>query len=147
VRATSRQKGPGPNATRIAAIVGAVLVGAVVVFVGLAAGEPEPAASDRDPVEVAAGAELFTANCSVCHGVDLLGTQTGPPLLDIIYAPNHHGDESFQRAVAGGVVAHHWGFGNMAPVAGLDRADVALIVEYVRSEQEAAGILRDPNLP
>jgi hypothetical protein len=32
----------------------------------------------------------------------------------------------------------------MAPVPGLTREDVALIIEYVRSEQEAAGILRDP---
>ena len=79
------------------------------------------------------------------HGVDLRGTGTGPPFLDVIYAPNHHGDESFQRAVAGGVQPHHWGFGPMAAVPGLTRDDVAQIIDFVRSEQEAAGIFTDPS--
>jgi mono/diheme cytochrome c family protein len=104
-------------------------------------------ATDRDPAAIAAGAELYAANCAVCHGADLRGSATGPPFLDVIYAPNHHGDEAFQRAVVGGVVAHHWNFGNMQPVDGLARDDVAKIIEFVRSEQEANGILRDPRHP
>jgi mono/diheme cytochrome c family protein len=124
-----------------------VILAAVVVFLGLSAGEPESFAAERDPELIEAGSELFQANCAECHGVDLMGTDTGPPFLNLIYAPNHHGDESFQRAVAGGVVAHHWGFGNMEPVAGLTRDDVTSIIEFVRSEQEAAGILRDPTHP
>ncbi|MBI5156937.1 MAG: cytochrome c [Acidimicrobiia bacterium] len=108
----------------------------------------EPAATTapgRDPAMVAAGAELFTANCAVCHGVDLNGTAVGPPLLHPFYAPNHHADEAFQRAVAYGVVPHHWDFGPMLPLAHLTRDDVSKIIAFVRSEQEAAGIFEDPS--
>ena len=66
--------------------------------------------------------------------------EVAPPLVHIIYEPGHHGDESFQRAVALGVRAHHWRFGNMAPVEGLTREDVALIVAYIRELQRANGI-------
>ena len=51
------------------------------------------------------------------------------------YEPSHHGDESFQRAVAMGVRAHHWKFGNMPAIDGLTRADVKEITEYVRELQ------------
>ena len=69
------------------------------------------------------GQRLFEAKCADCHGPNAVG-QAGvaPPLIHIIYEPNHHGDESFQRAVALGVRAHHWKFGNMPAVAGLTRA-------------------------
>lgn len=149
-RPTHQQRGSGseaPSSRRVAWIVVGVVVAAVVVFVGLSAGEPAATATERDPVLVAEGADLYQANCAECHGVDLMGTETGPPFLNLIYAPNHHGDESFQRAVVGGVVAHHWGFGNMEPVDGLSRDDVAAIIEFVRSEQEEAGVLRDPTHP
>jgi mono/diheme cytochrome c family protein len=103
------------------------------------------ATTTRDPATVAAGADLFAANCAVCHGADLQGTATGPPFLNVIYAPNHHADEAFQHAVAFGVVPHHWNFGPMAPLAQLTRDDVVKIVAFVRTEQEAAGIFRDPS--
>ncbi len=86
------------------------------------------------------GATLFDAQCSLCHGAFALGTQQGPPLLDAIYRPSHHGDEAFQLAVARGVRAHHWRFGDMPPVPGLVRNDVTTIVAYVRWLQRAAGI-------
>jgi mono/diheme cytochrome c family protein len=110
-------------------------------------GEGTDPRAQRDPDAVAAGAALYAENCAVCHGADLRGTETGPPFLHPYYAPNHHGDEAFQRAVLGGVVPHHWDFGPMPPIPGLSRDQVALIVEFVRSEQEAAGILRDPSHP
>ena len=125
---------------------GLYLVAVIAVVASESNRSEADAIAPRDSVEVAAGAELYAANCAACHGVDLNGTDTGPPFLDVIYAPNHHADEAFQRAVAGGVQPHHWNFGPMEPVAGLTRADVALIIEFVRSEQEAAGILRDPAL-
>ncbi|MXW92726.1 MAG: cytochrome c [Rhodospirillaceae bacterium] len=88
-----------------------------------------------------AGKRLFDANCISCHGPNAVGQEElGPPLVHIIYEPGHHGDESFQRAVALGVRAHHWRFGNMAPVEGLSRDDVALIVAYIRELQRANGI-------
>jgi len=126
-----------------------VVAGAGIFAIALSAGSQSQSESVtvRDPVLVAQGAEIYAANCAVCHGVDLQGTDTGPPFLNVIYAPNHHADEAFQRAVLGGVVAHHWNYGTMAAIDGLDRAEVALVVEFVRAEQEAAGILSDPSHP
>ena len=86
------------------------------------------------------GQALFSANCAACHGTNGGGTDSGPPLVHIIYEPGHHGDESFQRAVAQGVRAHHWSFGDMQPVAGVNRSDVAKIVSFVREVQRDNGI-------
>jgi hypothetical protein len=61
-------------------------------------------------------------------------------LVHEIYEPGHHSDESFQMAVAQGVRAHHWNFGDMPPVGGLDRGEVADIIAWVREQQRAAGI-------
>ena len=87
------------------------------------------------------GQRLFEAKCADYHGPNAVG-QAGvaPPLIHIIYEPNHHGDESFQRAVALGVRAHHWKFGNMPAVAGLTRAEVKFIIAYVRELQRHNGI-------
>lgn len=89
---------------------------------------------------VARGEELFAANCAVCHGPQGQGTTSGPPLIHEIYEPGHHPDESFHRAVAEGVPAHHWEFGDMAPVGGLDSGEVDAIIAWVREQQRAAGI-------
>ncbi len=88
-----------------------------------------------------AGRKTYEANCASCHGGDAAGQQgVAPPLVHVVYEPGHHGDESFQRAVASGVRAHHWRFGDMPPVEGLTRRDVAAIVAYVRELQRANGI-------
>lgn len=87
------------------------------------------------------GKRLFEAKCADCHGPNAVGKAgVAPPLIHIIYEPNHHGDESFQRAVALGVRAHHWKFGNMPAVAGLTRAEVKSIIAYVRELQKHNGI-------
>jgi mono/diheme cytochrome c family protein len=88
----------------------------------------------------AAGKKLFAAHCAQCHGADLRGSPTGPPLLHKIYEPAHHGDVAFQLAVRNGSRAHHWKFGDMQPVPGLTPDDVAHITAYVRHEQRKAGI-------
>ncbi|MCE2483387.1 MAG: cytochrome c [Alphaproteobacteria bacterium] len=88
-----------------------------------------------------AGQRAYDANCASCHGRNAAGQDgVAPPLVHVIYEPGHHGDESFQRAVARGVRAHHWRFGDMPPVEGLTRRDVAGIVAYVRELQHANGI-------
>ncbi|MDC0329233.1 c-type cytochrome, partial [bacterium] len=59
------------------------------------------------------GKLAFEAKCTSCHGTNAAGRDgVAPPLVHIIYESNHHGDESFQRAVAMGVQAHHWSFGS-----------------------------------
>lgn len=87
------------------------------------------------------GKRGFEANCAACHGNNAVGQDdVAPPLVHIIYEPSHHGDESFQRAVASGVRGHHWPFGSMPPVAGLTRGDVTMITAYIRELQQANGI-------
>lgn len=87
------------------------------------------------------GAKIFEAKCAACHGPNAQGQDgVAPPLIHKIYEPSHHGDESFQRAVALGVRQHHWPFGNMPKVEGLTRADVAMVVSYIREVQRENGI-------
>jgi mono/diheme cytochrome c family protein len=111
----------------------------------LAACERRPAVrSDFDPGPIPAGLaegeRLFNDNCARCHGARAASTDAGPPLVHVIYEPNHHADIAFQRAVALGVPAHHWRFGNMPPVPGVDEAAVERIIAYVRWLQRRAGI-------
>ncbi len=104
-----------------------------------------PIVSVNVPATLSARAQLgrktYEANCASCHGRNAAGQDgVAPPLVHIVYEPGHHGDESFQRAVARGVRAHHWRFGDMPPVEGLTRRDVAAVVAYVRELQRANGI-------
>ena len=90
---------------------------------------------------LAVGQNIFESICAACHGAQGVGnTEAGPPLIHKIYEPSHHGDESFQRAVAQGVRAHHWRFGDIPPVEGLTRGDVAMVIGYIREIQRANGI-------
>ena len=87
------------------------------------------------------GKLAFEAKCTSCHGTNAAGRDgVAPSLVHIIYEPNHHGDESIQRAVAMGVQAHHWSFGNMPAVEGLTRGDVKMIIKYIRELQRENGI-------
>ena len=120
-------------------------VAVLVVAIALSSIPPaSPPPAERNPEILAEGKELFDGTCASCHGAELEGTATGPSFLDPIYAPNHHGDEAFQRAAVLGVVPHHWTFGPMPAQVDLSREEVAAIVEYVRAEQEAAGVFIDP---
>ena len=87
------------------------------------------------------GETMFNANCRSCHGKNAAGIDgVAPPLVHIIYEPNHHGDEAFQMAAQNGVRQHHWPFGNMSPVKTVSRDDVSKIIAYVRTLQRANGI-------
>jgi mono/diheme cytochrome c family protein len=98
-----------------------------------------------DPQLLAEGRQQYEEACAACHGLDLKGTQAGPPFLSPIYAPNHHSDEAFFGAVAGGVQPHHWDFGPMPPQPNVSREDVEAIVAYIRARQLEAGITEDPS--
>lgn len=90
------------------------------------------------------GKKLFSQHCATCHGADLKGLdkgdKKGPPLLHKIYEPSHHSDVVFQLAAKNGVRAHHWPYGDMAPVPLVTPDDVAHITAYVRVEQRKVGI-------
>jgi mono/diheme cytochrome c family protein len=124
----------------------ALAVGATLLVVVVGCGADDDLGVDDGGTASAAadterGAELWTTNCAVCHGPAGEGTTIGPPLVHEIYEPGHHSDESFQVAVAEGVPQHHWEFGPMPALPGLDRADVADITAYVRELQREAGII------
>jgi mono/diheme cytochrome c family protein len=105
--------------------------------------DPEALAALRGsavPPRHAAGHALYDRHCATCHGPAATGAETGPPLVHPVYRTRQHGDEAFQLAVAQGVRAHHWRFGDMPPVPELTRDDVAAVTGYVRWLQRSVGI-------
>lgn len=94
----------------------------------------------RVPFKEAVGMKLFKNNCMQCHGEWAKGTEQGPPLIHDFYKPSHHGDGSFYSAALNGVKAHHWHFGDMPPVAGVQERDVGKIISFVRWLQQANGL-------
>lgn len=97
--------------------------------------DPGPA-----PADLADGERCYVRNCSGCHGPLGAGTGAGPPLVHRVYEPSHHSDAAFHLAVTRGVRAHHWTFGNMPPLPGVDSAGIAGVTAYVRWLQRKAGI-------
>ncbi len=123
------------------------LIGAAFLLVGASAfaqGWQVPQASAGLMPNPAQGKKLFAQHCATCHGTDLKGSdkgdKKGPPLLHKVYEPSHHGDAAFQLAAKNGVRAHHWLYGDMAPVPQVTPDDVAHITAYVRLEQRKVGI-------
>lgn len=86
------------------------------------------------------GEMAFSIYCSDCHGKNAAGTDKGAPLVTQIYAPSHHGDFSFVRAVTLGVPQHHWLFGGMPPQPQVARQEIDRIIIYIRELQKANGI-------
>jgi mono/diheme cytochrome c family protein len=118
-----------------------------VGYVSLSWLQRERPMAERRPVVIPelseaarAGAQAFGLRCAGCHGRDASGTDTGPTLLDPVYRPAHHADVSFELAVRRGVAAHHWSFGKMPPVPGLNADELANIIHYVREVQRANGV-------
>lgn len=99
--------------------------------------------SDETSSTVASGSSgeaLYQESCASCHGSDLRGTDQGPPHLSQVYASDHHPDASFRAAISQGSRAHHWNFGDMRPVEGLDDDEIDRIIAYVREQQEIHGL-------
>ena len=109
-----------------------------------AAEGPDPAVlaavAARSPAEYQEGKELYALYCAMCHGKSGGGSVVGPPLVHRVYRPAHHADAAFLLAVKNGVRAHHWRFGDMAPVPGVDVAASGHIVAYLRWLQVENGI-------
>ena len=111
----------------------AIVVIAVLTLGGDDGSEP-PAAGSAE--QVAAGEEVFTANCATCHGEGLRGGLAGPPLVHEIYEPSHHPDSAIRAAIANGVTPHHWDFAAMPPIVGLSDDEVDAVIAYIRDVQE-----------
>jgi mono/diheme cytochrome c family protein len=121
-------------------IAKSLLVAAVLMLVVTACGDGAgEEIIELDAALVAEGAGLYEAFCAECHGSDLRGTDLGPSHLSIVYEPGHHGDGAFQIAVLIGATPHHWDFGPMPPVEGLNEDDVDAIIAFVRQRQREEG--------
>lgn len=93
------------------------------------------------PQALQKGKEFFDTKCASCHGRNAVGVEGfGPPLVHIIYEPNHHSDGSFVLAAKNGARRHHWSYGDMPPVDGIKDSEIAVIIQYVRFLQRANGI-------
>lgn len=123
--------------------IGVLVVILVIAVIGVGGNSSNTDAGTgiavQDPDLVAAGEPLYQASCASCHGTDLRGTDLGPSHLSVVYEPNHHGDIAFVLAAQNGVRAHHWPFGDMAPVPGLSDEDLEAVVAYVRENQRING--------
>ena len=88
------------------------------------------------PFKLARGQMLYENYCASCHGLELDGSDQGPPLVHPFYKPSHHGDKSFYRAVLQGTKQHHWNFGDMQPVEGMTPKKMDSLLPYVRYYQQ-----------
>ena len=90
--------------------------------------------------ELNIGKMVYDRYCASCHGENAAGTEKGPTFLHRVYHPGHHGDEAFLVAPKQGARAHHWQFGDMKPVEGVNDAQLESVVGYVRALQRANGV-------
>jgi len=131
--------------SKLAIIVGIVLlaVGLIVGGLGLIRNQAKEQGALVVPdlsAEAKMGEVAFEAYCVECHGKNAAGTDKGPPLVNQIYSPSHHGDFSFVRAVTLGVPQHHWLFGTMPPQPEVGREEIDRIIVYLRELQRSNGI-------
>lgn len=109
---------------------------ALLMFLSIYAAPAFAADEVEIPFHLAKGQMLYEKYCSSCHGLQLDGSDKGPPLVHAFYKPSHHGDKSFYRAVLKGVKQHHWNFGDMEPVAGMTPKKMDSLMPYVRYYQQ-----------
>ena len=106
-------------------------MGLMTLFINIASAT-ENQDGFKVPFTYGQGKNLFEKNCSSCHGEWGKGTSIGPPLMHQFYVSSHHGDKAFYNAALNGARAHHWKFGDMPPVPGIDRAALDKIIPYIR---------------
>ena len=116
-----------------------VVLGAAAVLLVWGSLVARPASAEQKPpvpFTVGAGYDKYQEMCAQCHGEWADGTDQGPPLIHTYYVPSHHSDESFYRAILQGAKAHHWRFGDMAPMEGATMNDAVNITRFVRWLQQ-----------
>lgn len=113
-----------------------VIVSVVAIFLLVTMPPVVMADEVKVPFRLGKGKVLYQKNCASCHGVDLNGSDKGPPLVHPFYKPSHHGDESFYHAGLKGVRAHHWKFGDMPPVPDMTAKKMDSIIPFIRYYQQ-----------
>lgn len=108
---------------------------ALFFLISVSAAPAISAESIEIPFSLAKGQLLYEKYCSSCHGLQLNGSDKGPPLVHPFYKPSHHDDKSFYRAALKGVKQHHWNFGDMPPVPGMTPGKMDRVVPYLRYYQ------------
>ena len=108
----------------------------ILLLMPLVGAELRAAEKIKIPFHLGQGQFLYDKYCSSCHGIDLTGSDKGPPLIHPFYKPSHHGDEAFYRAALEGVRQHHWEFGDMQPVMGMTPKKMDKLMPYVRYYQQ-----------
>jgi len=112
-----------------------------IIFLSAAASAKQSGAEKFNvPFKYALGKQKFDERCSSCHGLWGMGTKQGPPLMHSFYKPSHHADGAFYRAALKGVRAHHWKFGDMPRVQGIELKELDLIIPFIRWLQRENGI-------
>ena len=114
--------------------LGAALLATVIAHSSAVANEVEI------PFELAKGQILFEKYCSGCHGLQLDGTDQGPPLIHPYYKPSHHSDRAFVQAIQAGSQQHHWKFGDMPAIHELLPGEIRQVVDFVRWMQQQKGL-------
>ena len=101
---------------------------------GNAGGMPAPPPFDPGPppAEHAAGAQLFLASCTGCHGRAGSGFTGGPPLLDTLYLSPRFPDSAVRRAVLAGAPSHNWDFDDMPAIRTVRPDQIPAVVGYLR---------------
>lgn len=129
---------PRPPIWRRHSTIAAAVIAAIAIVAASCAGS-DNSTTPVAPADSSDGAALYQSNCASCHGADLRGTDKGPSHLSIVYEPNHHGDDAFRSAIVNGAQQHHWNFGDMAAIPGLDDTQIDAVINFVRTEQERQG--------
>ncbi|MFL5514764.1 MAG: c-type cytochrome [Gemmatimonadales bacterium] len=117
----------------------------VATLLAACKGRPDQPPADIDPGPVPAalaeGERTYQTRCRECHGPHGVGTTHGPPLVHPYYEPSHHADEAFRLAIRSGVRPHHWHFGPMPPISGMDDRAISAVIGYIRWLQQQRGIV------
>ncbi len=113
-------------------LASSALAGVLVLAACSAAASPD-VTKVRDPESVAAGAVLYETNCAGCHGPDLTGGRVpGSGLAPSLVAKTGPSD-----ALLIEIVNRGRGFAMPSFASQLPAAEIASIIDYVRSVQAA----------
>lgn len=110
-----------------------LVASAAVLLLAACGADGDPAANTGDG--------LYAANCASCHGAELEGNVSGPPLRSVIYGPDEYSDDEMKSAISNGVSEPRWGIGVMVAFPRLSDEQLDLLVAHIRDEQERLGLI------